>query len=487
MNVLLPVVQGSSTALSFANIRNGALAGITAVSRPSSIPAYCHWCPVNATGAWNAFANIAANAETASAYILSAHISTAFGMHVGAAAVSNAAGAVAIAAGPGAAAVGNGAAAWGNAGSATAAAYHAALANPEARLFAVVLGSARHALSASYAPQAGEFKPNEVSLAILAMDHTPVVAPAVGMGTVVSTFRSGHTAAANDLLPYEVAAAATGPLTAAEADLSALVQRMAVAAPPLAGMHLVVDTHHYLTGRSKRNEGVERQVMAEATDAARASWAASTLTIRDLLWHKSIHPLSTTFLISLATDTEVPQRLGRANLGSAAIALPVREGPLQTGDAYLAIFRAVSTVALGHGVTINAAALTVAMASTRAFVRPEAPNSAAINAQAAANLAPADALVVSLQSAIDRVLKPAIANAATGAAFCYGYFKALAKDQNITQASPEGTLLGSFALQNAAKQVPGEAARGGVVFERGNKILEAQAKQGNIIPITLNM
>jgi len=485
MNVLQPVVVARNTALTFANIRNGAAAAITAVGRPSSIPSYCHWSNVGVSPAWTAFATAAPTAEIANAYLLAANIATAFGKHVGAAAVAGAGSAAAIAGAAAAPAVGVGSAAWGNAATATAAAYHTAANAAEARLFAVVLGSARHALTACLNPAFGDYKPNELAAALLTLDFG---APAGGGAAGVSSaFGSGHTALNHDLTQEEVAAASMAPLTDAEADLSAVVQRMALAAGPLAGMHLVIDTHHYLTGRSKRNEGVERQVLNDATDAAKAIWSANTLTIRDLLWHKSIHPLAVPFLIGLATDTALPERLVRANLGSAAVALPVREGPLQTGDAYMAIYRAVATVALGHGVTVNAVTLTAALAATRAFVRPEAPNAALINAAAAGNLNPANPLVTSLQTAIDLVLKPAIATAATGAAFCYGYFKALAKDQNITQASPEGTLLGSYALQNAAKQVPGEAARGAVVYDRGTRILDAQAKRGNIIPVTINM
>jgi hypothetical protein len=483
MNVLPALVPNSLTALTFSNLRNGAVTAIHAVARPSSIPDEFHWRPVTITANWLGYAVLAANAQVANQIILTAHIASSFGTIVGTRARVAQTGAAAVAAAAGAAAVGHGAGVWGNAAGAPAAAFHTAFADPSNRLAAIVLGSARHALTSSLAPGAGDFKPNEIAGSVITVDHVGAVGVAPAHNTV--TFTSGNSVAANNLSRLEAAAGQMAPLSDAEMDLSAMVQRMALGAGPLAGMHLVVDTHHYLSGRAKRNEGVERQVIADTPDPAKAIWSANTVTIRDTLWHKSIHPLSTTFLISLAVDPLMPARLQRANLGSAAVALPVREGPLQTADAYLAVFRAVATVASGHGVTMDSTTLHNAVLATRAFVRAEAPNAAVVNQAAAVALNPPDALVVDLGTAIDRVLKPAIANAAAGAAFCFGYFKALTREHNISATSPEGTLLGSFALQNAAKQVPGEAARGATVHDRGTRLLDAQAKKGNIVPVTI--
>lgn len=88
-------------------------------------------------------------------------------------------------------------------------------------------------------------------------------------------------------------------------------------------------------------KGVERQILGRLKPEAAALKATVDDVFRDMVWHKSVHPVSSFLLMELARDPNVPGKLSSFGVGSASIRLPYPEGELKRMRTYIAIYNGV--------------------------------------------------------------------------------------------------------------------------------------------------
>lgn len=317
-----------------------------------------------------------------------------------------------------------------------------ASADPNVRLQAIVVGSSVVAEGKAFVLLAGDFKNTEMFVVpFVTITHT------IATGANQSVY---STATEKTLRMRPIMLALTG-LTPAEADISYAVQKIAIAAPVRAGACLLETMHHYLPNYAPaRIEAIFSQVLGESGQTVKDVFAAHKTMITDMIFHKSIHSITTAFMQSLATDPSVAENFVKVGLGSAAVGLPVCEAKVRTGRAYKAALNAVSAKVASCKSVVTMNQLTEALQIVESFPRvgtdlvAEAAAAAALVGTAHAALA-----IINRDMAIERLLTPAIEATGSAASFCYGAFKEMAQAADIKKATKGGTLLGSYALETA--------------------------------------
>jgi len=251
-----------------------------------------------------------------------------------------------------------------------------AAANASIRRRAIVLGSARAAISASYAIAPVDLLPSEYTNATIwtATGRDPNGAvvpadPANGIAVEAIQLSSNHNDAAGNLTFAEALGDNMTELTDEEMAQSFAIYRMALGAPPLAGISLYKSKHHFLSSDTRAIEAVERQVLGESNEAVRTWYRDNETEIRDTLWHKAAHPVDPTLLKALACSNETKARLDLMDLPSAAVRIPYMEPEIQAARAYLVTVDAIASWSATKGHRITLPGLEAAIAAAEAMPR----------------------------------------------------------------------------------------------------------------------
>jgi hypothetical protein len=349
-----------------ANLRNGAVVDIRPPSRASSVQPMWFWedvangtgnAAVECIGAWIATAYGNIGSRVVQVPDLDAAGATAN------AALQNAVGfAAQIVPGP---RVAGTAADW-------APFVNQAATDASIRRRAIALGATRAAISGSYAITAADLLVNESvqTTTWTARGRSATGAPIApdvtrGIPIVDITLSSRHTDVDGNLTFAEALGDAMDDLTDEEWSLVYAVYRMGLAAPPFAGVSLLECQHHYLTIRSNTVEGTEGQALTDEGEDVSRVFKDHEDEFRDVIWHKAAHPVRPDLLTELAIDNSMSSKLGKMNLGAAAIRVPYIEPELRAANAYLAVVKAISSWAKANGHRVELPALTAAVEATQ--------------------------------------------------------------------------------------------------------------------------
>jgi hypothetical protein len=353
-----------------ANLRNGAIGNISAPSRASAIEAMWVWAEVAHGRRDAAVGSIGGWIATAYGYIGEATVDVPELDATGAAANQTAGGGNGFSAqvvpGP---RLGGTAADW-------QPFVDQAAANASIRRRAIVLGSARASISAAYSIDDPDLLPNESTNATIwtatgrdAAGGVVVADPANGIAVEAVRFSSTHTSAAGNLTFAEALGDAMDDLTNDEMEYSFAIYRLAMAAPPLSGLSLYKSKHHFLSSDTRAIQAIEGQVLGESNDVVKTWYKDNEDEIRDVLWHKSIHPIRPELLKAWSCSAETKLRLQAMDLDAAAVRLPYLEPALQAARAYIVTVDTVASWAASKGHTVGVSGLEAAVAAAEAMPR----------------------------------------------------------------------------------------------------------------------
>jgi hypothetical protein len=355
----------------------------------------------------------------------------------------------------------------------------AAVADPTLKLRAMTIAAARTATIVAWNPLPVDILPSE-------SQTTPIY-----LASWVATPQRGDMELVWDSNPaadpaYLTMADAAPDLTAAESDFVSMILLMSIAAAPFSGMVLEESTHHYQPGSDiiKRHAAVEKQVLREATPAAKLIWDAHTLVIQFAMWHSAIHPLSITWMKGLAADVDVPHLLVEAGLGSAAVPLPSREGTIHRAESYLAVMNTVGPLMRSAGHALDHRSLQDAIFFVKAFPKVGAPPAVgSVGFPTRNGAAPGvSALVVDRDTAIRYVLLPTLEVSAPVAAYCFGWLGEALQEAGIREGQEEGSLLRSYALKNCAKNHVASRLQGTKDAQLADRAKRTAASNNAVLP-----
>lgn len=130
-----------------------------------------------------------------------------------------------------------------------------------------------------------------------------------------------------------------------------LVSRAAVGMPCTTGATLIQTlTHHYAAPHKRISDVVLQQVFT-ATPTYPVGIDADGL--KDLMCHKTSHPVDSTKLTWLARQQETRTRLSSINLGSAGVRIPAKFQVEKSSDAFAALVRMGKQIMKRHNVEID--------------------------------------------------------------------------------------------------------------------------------------
>jgi hypothetical protein len=163
----------------------------------------------------------------------------------------------------------------------------AASANARLRLEAIALGAARASIEACFTIVDGDIAVNE---RVPDSIFTVVTNAFTGARTFAVTRTANNQAfTAEEILGLRMTA-----LTPDEWSFVYNVVNLAKASPVLAGCQLSENGHHYLSSVLAPSLAVEKQIVQslDPADIVVATWNANIPMLRDVIWHKSSHPVS---------------------------------------------------------------------------------------------------------------------------------------------------------------------------------------------------
>lgn len=195
----------------------------------------------------------------------------------------------------------------------------------------------------------------------------------------------------------------------------------------------------------------------------------------DLVWHKSVHPVSTIVLRAMAIAPEVPERLKAARLGSISVRLPYAEPEVLAARAMVRVVEACQAIVLASASEVAVPNLVRALEATEGFVI------------GAADVAPPMAAfptVVSRATAIRDMLVPAMARAEAVVAFSIGLYSAMLED------APGGgrgnTLMEARSLTRLRAGNVASVAMGAQYYAQYRLVVKNMASQGTMAPVNLH-
>lgn len=143
-------------------------------------------------------------------------------------------------------------------------------------------------------------------------------------------------------------------LTEEEMTVIKVIGRSAQAVIPVQGHNLLVEGHHYISEPKRPSFkaffAVEKQIWVAAE---MKQWLeAGKDAIRDLMWHKSGHPVAAAKKEAAATSLVVKKNLEMAKMGSAAARLPALESEARCASTYVRLIDAVNPIwnTMGGGI-----------------------------------------------------------------------------------------------------------------------------------------
>jgi len=274
---------------------------------------------------------------------------------------------------------------------------------------AIILGGVRAGIASAYRLEYNDLHTTERTLGTVAT-----------IAANTFTFETTHTDAAGDLTRREAAtlAFAQAPFTEEEQELYFAMAKLGMGVPPLVGSSLLENGHHYLTGSNKAFLALERQVIEGSSQPVRDQWQIAVDRSRDLAFHKACHPIANPLLYAFARNTELPLRLVRANLGSAAVRLPYIEPEIRASRAYLAVVNSVRTFGDTSGFRVDVPQLSLILDYVVSI-----PDGGPVPPAPDGVIQPADR-----DTGIRDLLAPAMARAAPAVAVAVGMYHSLVEE-----------------------------------------------------------
>lgn len=257
-----------------------------------------------------------------------------------------------------------------------------------------------------------------------------------------------------------------------EEDIMYAIFQLSMAAVPLAGLSILNTGHHYLTGNTTATDRVMKQVMTTSSDAVKTWFAADALEVKDMIWHKSAHPLDSAYIILQALSPTVAERLRSASLGSAAVRLPYVEPEVKAAQAMIAVVNMVQqTVTDARGVlAIPSVATAVTIVKTFQIRAPDV----------AAGTVAGHPTVVNRTMAINDILTPAVNAAAVAVAYALGICSAML--ENAARRDRQSTLMTAKAksLARIRTEHMSTVALGAAFYENMMRKERTDAGKGKI-------
>lgn len=235
---------------------------------------------------------------------------------------------------------------------------------------------------------------------------------------------------ANNAMPLLQSLAYSMPdFTRDEEDVMHALFQMSMGVVPLAGLSILSTGHHYLSSNSAPTDAVMKQVLSVSSDPVKAWFAADSVEVKDAIWHKAAHPVTSNHLIGQALSREVAKRLTDSQMGSASVRLPFSEPEMKAARAMVAIVQNVQLPVTQVNGVLAVPALVAAIASVERFVVRQADVAPGTVADAPGILNRADAVTM--------LLIPAMTMSATAVGYALGVCTAMldtlpARDRNST-------------------------------------------------------
>jgi hypothetical protein len=246
-------------------------------------------------------------------------------------------------------------------------------------------------------------------------------------------------------------------MSALENEYSHLVYMIGIGSVTRAGAMLLTDDHHYSSAAEKRrrHSAIESEVLTRYPAPVQAMFRAAGEDGKDLIWHKSVHPILANLLTELAEAPDAAAKLGEggAGFGSMTVGLPAEEDAINRAGSYMALLDTMAPILVNAGHTVAMPGVVAALAYTRAAPRTPVPPGADLPETLVlpADLATyvTDTNIRSRRDAAKKVLLPMLNRAAPTAAWMFGYYSSVAEDLGIRSSSSEGSLLRSHSLRKA--------------------------------------
>lgn len=300
----------------------------------------------------------------------------------------------------------------------------------QARIVAIILGATRAVMTANYNLSNHEINADEMV--------TPVLSATVGPdGTVAYKPLVAKNATYRDRLVTPM------QYSAVEKTIIKVAMRCAQAIPPLQGLNLITDGHHYLSDKGKPSFksffAVEKQIWAPVE--FKEVFNAEPDLIRDAMWHKAGHPIVVKLKEAAATDPVVKERLDAAKLGSATARLPALETEARAASTFLKVADSVDAIWSDYDGGMDASPLRVALSMLESFPRgaPPVPESQARELMAGVRLRTRNEALVALRALVEK--------SSDKVAMAYGFYCSMMENTAAeTGELSSDTLKSAFSL-----------------------------------------
>jgi hypothetical protein len=273
-------------------------------------------------------------------------------------------------------------------------------------------------------------------------------------------------------------------LTDVEREVSANFFILGTAAPPRAGAVHIKTTHHYLsdTDNRRRHLACEKQVRAAESPDAR-SWMAQDATIwRDMLWHKSIHPIKVEVLENLAASPTTAERLEASGYGAFAVGIPAQENFIARAGSYVAVRNATFDNIRASQSHVDFPKLMRMYAVFETMPRNIAGTVIAEWPGKPAGMPPAT--VTTRKDAVMLWLKPELESCAARSAWMFGWYREVCSRLSIRTNSQEGSLLRSYSLRKAMETHMPMAAEGQNAYTAYVRSMRVAVDDGRSVDFT---
>jgi hypothetical protein len=340
----------------------------------------------------------------------------------------------------------------------------------EYRIDAIMLGSVRNGIEASYSIAPGEIHPDESTPGTI-INLDPAANPPTW------SFTSGHANANDNFTALEAAIAGFADFTEEEQQLAAFGLIMGASLPPVVGLSLHESGHHYLTGHSKAFLAVENQALSMSTQYVRNTIRGDILRFRDIINHKACHPVTTDILKALALSVAVKNRLNIAGMGSATVRLPYVEGQIKQAAAMIAIVDSVQTFAATYQCVFSVADLKMAYGYVSMVPLVGAAPVLPVGARFA--------LPATRGQAIEGILVPAINAALAVTAYCSGILWELIEntDSNIRPAAD--SRFTAYSISKLRTEKVAEVYAGSELARNARRFTRGEVEKGIFSPIEM--
>jgi hypothetical protein len=329
---------------------------------------------------------------------------------------------------------------------------------PGLRIKAIALGAARASIAHNWRIVDGDISRTErirVPDVSVGDDGFGVIAPARDIGYL------GILALRMDVLTED------------EQALAYACYVMGAAVPALTGLCLHTDAHHYLSSNLKPTQAVENQVLSGSPGSVRDAWSSNIGVLRDMVWHKSAHPIDSGLMMAFAVNADVPGKLSKFGVASAGVRLPYVEPLMKTAGTALAIVDAIQPSLQSYGYTLRTPYLRSALDAVRNLA-----HDGVVTATHGGLVSTG-----SRMSVVAAVLGPVLSAAEPYVAWCAGYYKAVIDEAGMMAS--RDTLISAYSIKRVIASNAISYAAGGTAHANGAKFCSTMLKTGRLPPVNL--